>query len=95
MGGREVQAVRPMQDWERANPRSQGGGSLKVGPWENPPKPPPGVQSRDLVDMDALHKASPDLYSDPAKGSPYDSAYGKGGKVRSYCKSKVISSRNC
>jgi hypothetical protein len=77
--GREVPPVRPMEWYERANPRSEGGGSLKQGPWENPPLPPEGFPSRDLSDMAALHRTNPEFYSDPAVRLPQ---YQQGGPVR-------------
>jgi hypothetical protein len=67
-----------MEWYERANPRSEGGCSLKQGPWENPPLPPEGFPSRDTVDMAALHRRNPELYSDPAVRLPQ---YQQGGRV--------------
>ena len=63
--GREVPPVKPMEWFERANPRSSGGGSLKVGPWEKPPKPPEGFPSRDITtpeELATLHKRQPEFY---------------------------------
>jgi hypothetical protein len=74
--GREVPPVRPMEWYERASPRTSGGGSLQTGPWPAPPRPPEGFPSRDLVDTAQLPKRNPELYAAPTE------QYASGGRVK-------------
>ena len=76
VGGHEVSPEHPMEWYERANPRTEGGGSMKPGPWGPYPKAPAGFPSRDVTDLAALHKENPKFYGDPTE------AYAKGGMVK-------------
>ena len=75
VGGHEVPPEHPMEWYERANPRTQGGGSMKPGPWGPYPKPPAGFPSRDVADLAELHRQNPTFYGDPSE------AYQQGGSV--------------
>lgn len=64
-GGHEIPSP-PMQWYERANPRSSGGGSFKPGPWERLPEPGGGGLTRE--DLNALHRRNPDYYPEYKMG---------------------------
>lgn len=68
-GGHEVPS-KPIEWYERANPRTQGDGSYVPGQWAPLPEPP----EADIPKLNELHARNPEWYP----------KYNKGGRVQKH-----------